>query len=148
MGTPENLTARARRVLSHAHSEAYRYRRYVLGTEHVLLGLIHDTDDAVTRTLAAVGLSPHAIRRGIERICGPAQPPRPFHLPFSTSVRDALDTASNATTLSGHSLIDAEHILYGLASTPNCTAVEVFTSLGVTPAHLVRQLERQWDTSI
>jgi ATP-dependent Clp protease ATP-binding subunit ClpC len=140
----EDFTDRARRVVVHAHREAYAHHNDYIGTEHLLLGLIHDSGDAVVETLRVVGIGPEAIRRHLEQILGPPQHPRPAHLPFTPQAKNALQRSRNEAQLRGHDLIDAEHILHSLTDELESTAANALANLGVEPAQVRRQVSLGW----
>ena len=134
----DDFTERARRAVGTAHHEAYRHATDYLGTEHLLLGLIHD--GAITDTLRAVGLDPIAVRDEIELSIGPSRRVRPAHLPYTPLARKALEHSRTEAQLRGHDLVDAEHILWGLTVGSKSTAAKTLTALGVRPILIRRQL--------
>jgi ATP-dependent Clp protease ATP-binding subunit ClpC len=139
----ENFTERARRVVSDAHYEAYRYVPDYIGTEHLLLGLVND--GAVAEILRRLGLETAVLRTHTETVIGPAQPSRPAHLPYTPRAKKALERTSQEAAQLGHEQADAEHILWALTRDGRSAAVKTLTALGIQPARVRRQLQQHWD---
>jgi ATP-dependent Clp protease ATP-binding subunit ClpA len=125
----------------------YSHRNDYIGTEHLLLGRIHDIDDAVAQTLRALGLGPEAIRRQVEETIGPAQRAHPAHLPFTPQAKKALERSLHEAQLRGHDLVDAVHILCGLTRETESAAAKAFANLGVEPARIRQQVSLGWGPS-
>lgn len=134
------FTERARRVVGQAYEEAYAHCNDYVGTEHLLLGLIHDRHDAVVEMLQVLGLGAEAIRRQVEETIGPpAQRPPPAHLPFSPQVKNAVKQSWHEAQLRGHDLVDAEDILCGLTRQTDCAAAQALADLGIEPARIANR---------
>lgn len=129
-----------------AREEADAQPTDYIGTEHLLLGLIHDSDDAVTATLRAVGVGPDAVRRQVEKRIGAVRHWGPTHLRFTSAARKTLERGMQEAELRGHDFVDAEHILCGLTREPDSTAAKALTDLGVEPARIRQQLLLRWDS--
>ena len=110
----ERFTQRARRVLCLAHQEAERLRQNVIGTEHLLLGLIQEEGGVAGRVLRDLGLEPERVRDVIERMSGFGQS-RGGKIDLSAGVQQVLEYAIEEARQMGHHYIGTEHLLLGLA---------------------------------
>jgi ATP-dependent Clp protease ATP-binding subunit ClpC len=136
------FSERARRVVAHAHNEAYARHSEYIGTAHLLLGLIHDSD--VARMLQVLGADPRAVRRHVEHTIGRAQRVASRELPVTPQARKALDRSLHEARRRGHHLVDAEHVLYGLISEANSSATKAVTVVGARPARIIDHLFLLW----
>ncbi len=139
-----DFTERARRVVGQAFQEAYLHDTDYIGTEHLLLGLIHDRTDAVAEALQALGLRIEEIRRQVEETIGPVQRAHPAHLPFTPPAKKALERSLYEAALRGHDHVDAEHILCGLTRETESAAAQALANLGVEPARIHQQISLGW----
>lgn len=138
------FTERARRVIVRACEQADVHRSGYIGTEHLLLGLIGDSDDAVVKALQVLGLRAEVIRRQVAQSLGPAQRARPAHLSYTSGAKKALEHSLQEAQLLGHDFVDAEHILCGLARVSDCAAAQALANLGVEPAWIRQQVSQGW----
>jgi ATP-dependent Clp protease ATP-binding subunit ClpC len=136
------FSERARRVVAHAHHEAYARHSEYIGTAHLLLGLVHDSD--VARMLQVLGADPRAVRRHVEHTIGRAQRVASRELPVTPQARKALDRSLHEARRRGHDLVDAEHVLYGLISEANSSAAKAVTVVGARPARIIDHLFLLW----
>jgi ATP-dependent Clp protease ATP-binding subunit ClpC len=136
------FSKRARRVVAQAHHEAYARSNQYVGTAHLLLGLIHDSD--VARMLQVLGADPRALRRHVENTIRPAQRGASRQLPLTPQAHEALGRGLQEAQRRGHDLVDAEHIVYGLISESNSAAAKALTVVGARPARIVDHLFLIW----
>ncbi|MEU0734542.1 Clp protease N-terminal domain-containing protein, partial [Streptomyces lavendulocolor] len=66
----ERFTDRARRVVVLAQEEARMLNHNYIGTEHILLGLIHEGEGVAAKALESLGISLEAVRQQVEEIIG------------------------------------------------------------------------------
>ena len=71
----EKFSERARRVLSLAQEEAQRFNHNYIGTEHILLGLVRETEGVAARVLANLGVDLNKVRSAVEFIIGRGERP-------------------------------------------------------------------------
>jgi ATP-dependent Clp protease ATP-binding subunit ClpA len=126
----ERYTDRARRVVVLAQEEARRLNHNYIGTEHILLGLIHEGEGVAARALESLGIGLQAVRQQVEEIIGPGQQPLSGHYPFTPRVNKALELASREALQLGHNYIGTEHILLGLIREGEGVAAQVLAKLG------------------
>src|SRR5512133_3920032 len=137
----ERFTQRARRVLSLAHQEAERMRQNVIGTEHLLLGLIEEEGGVAGRVLRELGLEPERIRELVERMSGFGQY-RGGKIDLAPGTQQVLEFAIEEARRMGHHYIGTEHLLLGLVRSQEGLAMEVLRKLGVTSEQIRRQTRR------
>jgi hypothetical protein len=136
----ERFTDQARRVVVLAQGEARQLQHDYVGTEHILLGLVHDRDFIPAQALAALGVTPEEARRQVEQISGHGHASRTGHIPFTPMAKMTLQRALREALQLGSSSIGPEHILLGLIRGGEGPANEVLVSLGVELSEVRPQL--------
>jgi ATP-dependent Clp protease ATP-binding subunit ClpC len=126
----ERFTDRARRVIVLAQEEARLLNHNYIGTEHILLGLIHEGDGVAARALDSLGISLDAVRREIEEIIGRGQQAPSGHIPFTPRAKKVLELSLREALQLGHDYIGTEHILLGLIREGDGVAAQVLVKLG------------------
>jgi len=134
----ERFTDRARRVVVLAQEEARMLNHNYIGTEHILLGLIHEGEGVAARALESLGISLEAVRQQVEEIIGQGQEPSGGHIPFTPRVKKVLELSLREAQQLGHNYIGTEHILLGLLLEGEGVAAQVLVNLGADLS-LVRQ---------
>lgn len=138
----ESFTEPARRVLARALEETLRSNRRKIAPEHLLVGLLRESDGATTTALASQNVTLAGVREGNEEIFGHLV--RDTHTPltrpwtkssrkvrYTPSAREALDIAISESQRLGHDYVGTEHILLSLLSNPEGNAASVLTRTGV-----------------
>jgi ATP-dependent Clp protease ATP-binding subunit ClpC len=110
----ERFTDRARRVVVLAQEEARMLNHNYIGTEHILLGLIHEGEGVAAEALESLGISLEAVRQQVEEIIGQGQQAPSGHIPFTPRAKKALEQSLRESLQLGHNYIGTEHILLGL----------------------------------
>jgi ATP-dependent Clp protease ATP-binding subunit ClpC len=126
----ERFTDRARRVVVLAQDEARRLNHDHIGTEHLLLGLIHEGKGTAARVLEALGISLAAVRQEVEEIIGTGLEPPDGRIPFTPRAKKVLELSLREALQLGHDYIGTEHILLGLLREGDGVAAQVLVSLG------------------
>ena len=146
-GALDRLTKRARRALTNAQAEADRLRHDYIGTEHLLLGLIHDEDSAVVKIFRDLGVQAQQIRYAVERIIGRGNRAVLGKQALSPQTKRVIELAFDEARLLGQPYIGTEHLLLALIRENQGTAVGVLRSLSVNVedlrAQAVRSLQQQ-----
>ncbi len=128
----ERFTDRARQVVVLAQDEARMLSHNYVGTEHILLGLIHEGEGVAARALQSLGVSLDAVRQQVEEIIGRGQQQPPSgHIPFTPRAKKVLELSLREALQLGHTYIGTEHILLGLIREGDGVAAQVLVSLGV-----------------
>jgi len=126
----ERFTDRARQVVVLAQDEARMLNHNYIGTEHILLGLIHEGDGLAARTLESLGISLDAVRQQVEEIIGRGQHAPSGHIQFTPRAKKALELSLRESLQLGHNYIGTEHILLGLLREGDGVAAQVLVTLG------------------
>jgi Clp amino terminal domain, pathogenicity island component len=126
----EKFTDRARRVVVLAQEEARMLNHNYIGTEHLLLGVIHEGEGVAARTLESLGISLEAVRREVVEIIGRGQQAPSGHIPFTPQAKKALELSLREALQLGHDYIGTEHILLGLIRQGDGVAAQVLVKLG------------------
>jgi ATP-dependent Clp protease ATP-binding subunit ClpC len=126
----ERFTDRARRVLVLAQEEARLLNHNYIGTEHLLLGLIHEGEGVAATALESLGISLEAVRAQIEEIIGQGQSAPTGHIPFTPRAKKVLELSLREAKQLGHNYIGTEHILLGLIREGEGVAAQVLVKLG------------------
>jgi ATP-dependent Clp protease ATP-binding subunit ClpC len=126
----ERFTDRARRVIVLAQEEARMLNHNYIGTEHILLGLVHEGEGVGARTLESLDVSLEAVRQQVEEIIGRGQQAPSGHIPFTPRAKNVLQLSLNEAVQLGHDYVGTEHILLGLIREGEGVAAQVLVRLG------------------
>ncbi|HEV8276795.1 MAG TPA: Clp protease N-terminal domain-containing protein [Streptosporangiaceae bacterium] len=136
----ERFTDRARRVVVLAQEEARMLNHNYLGTEHLLLGLVHEGEGVAARALESLGISLGAVRQQVEEIIGQGQQPPAGHVPFTPRAKKVIELARREASDLGHNYIGTEHLLLGLVREGEGVAAQVLVKLGADLAGVRQQV--------
>ena len=126
----ERFTDRARRVVVLAQEEARMLNHNYIGTEHILLGLIHEGEGVAAKALEAMDISLESVREQVEEIIGQGTQAPSGHIPFTPRAKKVLEYSLREALQLGHNYIGTEHILLGLIREGEGVAAQVLTNLG------------------
>ncbi|MCH9009872.1 MAG: ATP-dependent Clp protease ATP-binding subunit [Chloroflexi bacterium] len=127
----EKFSERARRVLSLAQEEAQRFNHNYIGTEHILLGLVRETDGIAARVLSNLGVELHKVRSAVEFIIGRGERTAPGEIGLTPRAKKVIELAVDEARRLNHHYIGTEHLLIGLMREGEGVAAGVLESLGV-----------------
>ncbi|MDE3206082.1 MAG: ATP-dependent Clp protease ATP-binding subunit, partial [Acidobacteriota bacterium] len=136
----ERFTDRARRVLVLAQEEARLLNHNFIGTEHILLGLIHEGEGVAAKALESLGISLEAVREKVEETIGPAGSSTTGSPPFTPRAKKVLELSLREALQLGHNYIGTEHMLLGLVREGEGVAVQVLVSLGADLSRVRQQV--------
>ena len=140
MASMERFTQRARKVLSLAHQEAERTRQGLIGTEHLLLGLMEEEGGVAGRVLHELGLESERVREIVARVSGEGDY-RGGKIELAPDTQLVLEFAIDEARRMGHQYIGTEHILLGLVRSEGA-GMGILKKLGLTPEQVRRQTRR------
>jgi ATP-dependent Clp protease ATP-binding subunit ClpC len=143
----ERFTDRARRMIVFAQEEARLLNHNYIGTEHILLGLIHEGEGVAAKTLESLGISLQAVRSEVEEIIGRGQRAPSGHIPFTPRAKKVLELSLREALQLGHNYIGTEHILLGLIREGEGVAAQVLVKLGADQARVRQQVIRLLSSS-
>src|SRR3989475_4783827 len=126
----ERFTDRARRVVGLAQEEARMLNHNSIGTEHVLLGLIHEGKGIAAEALGSLGISLEAVRSQVEELIGRGGGTASGHIPFTPRAKKVLELSLREALQLGHNYIGTEHILLGVIREGEGVAAQVLMKLG------------------
>src|SRR5215469_6807008 len=122
----ERFTAKARRTIVNAQEEARGLRHNYIGTEHILLGLLHEGQGIGPRVLTQFGMTLEGTRAAITEIIGTGKQAAPSgHIPFTPRAKKVLELALREALALHHNYIGTEHILLGLIREGDGVAAQV-----------------------
>ena len=126
----EKFTDKARRVVVLAQEEAKLLKHNYIGTEHILLGLIHEGEGVAAKALESLNISLDAVREQVQDIIGQGQQQPTGHIPFTPRAKKVLELSLREALQLGHNYIGTEHILLGLIREGEGVAAQVLVKLG------------------
>jgi ATP-dependent Clp protease ATP-binding subunit ClpC len=136
----ERFTDRARRVLVLAQEEARLLNHSFIGTEHILLGLIHEGEGVAAKALEQLGVSLEAVREKVEETIGLSGSSPTGSPPFTPRAKKVLELSLREALQLGHNYIGTEHMLLGLVREGEGVAAQVLISLGADLAKVRQQV--------
>src|SRR6266700_2270479 len=136
----ERFTDRARRVVVLAQEEARMLNHNYIGTEHILLGLIRESEGVAAKALVSLGISLGAVRQQVEEIIGQGQQAPSGHIPFTPRAKKVLELSQREANDLGHNYIGTEHLLLGLVREGEGVAAQVLVKLGADLAGVREQV--------
>jgi ATP-dependent Clp protease ATP-binding subunit ClpC len=136
----ERFTDRARRVVVLAQEEARMLNHNYIGTEHILLGLIHEGEGVAAKALESMNISLEAVRNQVTEIIGRGQTAPAGHIPFTPRAKKVLELSLREALQLGHNYIGTEHILLGLIREGEGVAAQVLQKLGADLGRVRQQV--------
>ena len=136
----ERFTDTARRVVVYAQEEARLLDHSYIGTEHILLGLLHDDTETAVQVLTAIGADLQAVRGQVEEIIGHGGSAPSGHIPFTPRAKKVLELSLREALQLGHNYIGTEHILLGLIREGEGVAAQVLVKLGADLSRVRQQV--------
>ncbi|MFM6963527.1 MAG: Clp protease N-terminal domain-containing protein, partial [Micrococcales bacterium] len=139
----EKFTDKARRVVVLAQEEAKLLNHNYIGTEHILLGLIHEGEGVAAKSLEALGINLESVREQVQEIIGQGQTAPSGHIPFTPRAKKVLELSLREALQLGNSYIGTEHLLLGLIREGEGVAAQVLTKLGADTNKVRQQVIQQ-----
>ena len=128
----EKFSEKARRVLSLAQEEAQRFNHTYIGTEHVLLGLVRESDGVAAKVLTNLGVELPKVRSAVEFIIGRGERASTGEIGLTPRAKKVIELAVDEARRLNHNYIGTEHLLIGLMREGEGVPAGVLESLGVT----------------
>ena len=136
----QRFTDRARRIVVLAQQEARAHNHGYIGTEHLLLGIVHEADGRAVRVLTDFGVDLDDLRARIDAIIGQGEYETTGHIPFTPRAKKVLEVSLQEALHLGHGYIGTEHIMLGLSREREGIAGQVLSNRGLTYPALRRQV--------
>lgn len=127
----ERFTDRARRAVVLAQEEARMLNHNYIGTEHILLGLIHEGEGVAAKSIESLGISLEDVRLKVKEVIGQGQVAPTGHIPFTPRGKKVLELSLREALQLGHNYIGTEHILLGLIREGEGVAAQILIMLGL-----------------
>ena len=137
------FTGPARQVLIRAQEEAQRLHQRYVGTEHLLLGLLHGESGVAGQVLAQMGVALSDARRSVAELAGAGAVPYMGILGLSERAKHALELAVDEANRRQHAAIGPEHLLLGMLRDGEGRAIGILVGLGVLPQDIRERLHRE-----
>lgn len=118
-------------VLEIAREQAQNFHHRLIGTEHVLLALVIETDGEAGKILRSWGLTPTAVREEIERYTGYGSAPKASYMEMSPRLSLALDYAKRQADQGGYKEIQTNHVLLGITASEQVLSAIILKNLNV-----------------
>jgi ATP-dependent Clp protease ATP-binding subunit ClpA len=138
----ERFTDQARRVVVLAQEEARMLNHGYVGTEHILLGLIHEDTGVAARALESLGISLERVRSQVEAVIGRGQAAPTEHIPFMPQAKEVIELSLREALQLGSNYIGTEHILLGLIREGEGVGAQVLLALGADPERVRGQVRK------
>jgi ATP-dependent Clp protease ATP-binding subunit ClpC len=139
----ERFTDQARRVVVLAQEESRILNHNYIGTEHLLLGMLHEGEGGAATALQAMGIGLEAVRQQVEETVGRGKENPSGHIPFTPRAKKVLELSLRESLQLGHDYIGSEHILLGLIREGDGLAAQILVRLGADLAGVREQVLRQ-----
>jgi ATP-dependent Clp protease ATP-binding subunit ClpC len=139
----ERFSERAREVVVEAQQEARALKHNYIGTEHILLGLLRETDGVSPRVLNTLGISLDQVRTQVTRIVGRGDEVTAGQIPFTPRAKKVLELSLREALSLGHNYIGSEHILLGIARENNGVAARILLDYGADADKLRDEVIRE-----
>ena len=136
----ERFTERARKVLVLGQEEARLLSHNFIGTEHILLGLLRESEGVAGRALESLDIGLDAARQKVTEIVGPGAQSMTGSVPFTPRSKKVLELSLREALRLGHNYIGTEHILLGLVREGEGVAVRVLAELGAEPLRVTARV--------
>ncbi len=136
----ERFTDRARRVLVLAQEEARELASGIIGTEHLLLGLIREREGVAAKVLDTLGVTYELVREKVEGTIDTNKEPSSASPPFTARVKKVLEFSLRESQQLGHNYVGTEHLLLGLVREGNGVAAKILDDLGADMARVRTQV--------
>jgi len=121
----ERFTPRARRSIVLAQEEARNLHHNYIGTEHILLGLLHEGQGVAARALTPLGVTLDGVRQEVTATVGMGQNSPSGHIPFTPRAKKVLELALREALALHHNYIGTEHILLGVIREGDGVGVQI-----------------------
>jgi hypothetical protein len=131
-GVFSRFTKETRHAVFQSQEEARRAQNQSIGTEHVVLGLLHEPECLAIKAIEAQAVSIGDLREALVAALGPAGEPISGHIPFTSEAKKLLELTVRESLRLGHHHIGTEHVLLGLLDHEEAAGAKVLAELGIT----------------
>lgn len=118
-------------VLEIAREQAQEFHHRLIGTDHVLLAMVIETEGEAGKILRSWGLTPTAVREEIERYTGYGSAAKSSYMEMSPRLSLALDYAKRQADQGGYKEIETNHVLLGITASEQVLSAMILKNLNV-----------------
>lgn len=129
-----NFTQHVRATLAKAREEAARLRHEYVGTEHLLLALLHSGAGVGLTVVESFGVDPGRMAATIDEIVKSGQAPNvsPADLPYTSRAKTVLELTMDEARIANDSYVGTEHLLLGMLREEKGIAAQILADNGIT----------------
>jgi ATP-dependent Clp protease ATP-binding subunit ClpC len=124
------FTERAQKALHFAHQEAVGLGHDYIGTEHLLLGLLHESEGIAAKGLLSVNISIETVRGEVEKLVGRGDAAN-SQVSYTPRAKRCIELAINVAADLGHNYVGTEHLLLGVLQEGEGVAAQLLDGLDV-----------------
>lgn len=132
-------------VLEIAREQAQEFHHRLIGTEHVLLAMVIETEGEAGKILRSWGLTPTAVREEIERYTGYGSAAKSSYMEMSPRLSLALDYAKRQADQGGYKEIETNHVLLGITASEQVLSAMILKNLNVDIGRLRQDVNDSLD---
>ena len=136
----KRYTEKVRKVIMMAQEEAVNLNHNYIGTEHILVGLVKESEGVAGRVLRDLGIEADRIIEDVERIVGRGKDQEVSEIAFTPRAKKVLELASQEASRLGQNYIGTEHILLGLIKEGSGVATRILSELGIDLESMYAQI--------
>lgn len=126
------FTERAQKVIAYAQEEARRLNHNVIGTEHLLLGLIREGEGVAAKALKNLNLDLKKVRNQVETMIGVGPFVIQGPIGYTPRAKKVMELSMEESRRLGHNYVGTEHILLGLLREGEGVAAQVMNNMGIS----------------
>lgn len=134
------FTAKAQNALNNALYSACELGHTCVGSEHLLLGLLSESEGIAAKVLTDRGVSTDKLRHVIEEVSGVGETTKLSASDMTPRTKKIIETSARCAMSMGHGYVGTEHLLLAITEESDCYAVKMLESLGVSPADIRRDI--------
>ncbi len=141
MAVFRHLNEQARRVVTSSQNEARGFKHNYVGTEHMLLGLLHEREGVAAGVLKSLGVTLEPIRKYVILIVGAGEETARGAIPLTPRAKKVLELAMREALGRSHTYIGAEDLLLGLAQEGDGVAARIFLDIGIDVEQIREEIQ-------
>ena len=134
------FTGKAQNALSNALYTACEMGHTCVGSEHLLLGLLSESDGIAARVLSDRGVTKEKMRKVVEDVSGIGETTKLSAADMTPRTKKIIEASARCAMGMGHGYVGTEHLLLAIMDEADCYAVKMLESLGVYPADIKRDV--------
>ena len=134
------FTAKAQNALNMALKIASELGHTCIGSEHILLGLLSESEGIAAKVLNERGADYDKIKKIVEDMSGVGEVTRLTAADMTPRTKKIIEYSAKAAMSMGHGFVGTEHLLFAIADEPDCYAVKTLSACGVSASDVKRDI--------